>query len=79
MGRKRLKADERTVRVGFSIQESLWQEFVALAEKKNTTYSFLLRELLENQLRPSGFSWAKGETWAGQTEEFWQPKKKFMQ
>lgn len=51
MGRPKIVDNDDTVRVGFSVNASLWARFTALAEKRGVGYSELFREMLEHFLK----------------------------
>ena len=46
-GRPPIQMGESTIRVGFTINEKLWEAFKIEATDKNRTYSELFREILE--------------------------------
>ena len=50
MGRPKLKQDESTIRVGFSVNSALWAKFVELAAKRKIAYSELFRRMLAQAL-----------------------------
>jgi metal-responsive CopG/Arc/MetJ family transcriptional regulator len=47
MGRHKLSKKADTLRVGFTITEDLWVEFIALAERRGYSHSELFRKMLE--------------------------------